>query len=62
MALPIAAFNIVEVSKPNIGERSPAMVRADVSVVLSVRDDIRKEWESELPNTILSSFLPFGIS
>uniref|UniRef100_A0A915IU13 Intron-binding protein aquarius n=1 Tax=Romanomermis culicivorax TaxID=13658 RepID=A0A915IU13_ROMCU len=46
MALPIANFNIVEVLKPNIGERSPASVRADIIITLNTRSDIRAEWEA----------------
>ena len=45
MALPLQGFTIVEVAKPNIGERQPSRVRADVSVHLSVRDQIKDEWE-----------------
>lgn len=46
MAQPITAFSIVEVGKPNIGERQPSRVRADVTVVLDVRNDVKNEWES----------------
>jgi len=46
MALPIQAFTIVEVAKPNIGERQPSRVRADIQVHLSVRDQIKDEWEN----------------
>merc|ERR1719193_334609 len=46
MALPIQAFTIVEVAKPNIGERQPSRVRADVTVHLSVREQIKDEWEN----------------
>ena len=45
MALTLNAFTIVEVAKPNIGERQPSRVRADVSVHLAVRDNIKMEWE-----------------
>lgn len=45
MALPVASFAVVEVSKPHIGEKKPSRVRADVSVTLSVRKDIQEEWE-----------------
>ena len=34
MALPLQSFTIVEVAKPNIGEKQPSMVRADVTVHL----------------------------
>ncbi|XP_017468597.1 PREDICTED: intron-binding protein aquarius [Rhagoletis zephyria] len=46
MALPIASFAVVEVTKPHIGERKPSRVRADVSVTLSVRKEIKEEWEN----------------
>lgn len=46
MALPIASFAVVEVSKPHIGEKKPSRVRADISVTLSVRRDIQEEWEN----------------
>ncbi|KAF0312815.1 RNA helicase aquarius [Amphibalanus amphitrite] len=45
MAQPIVNFAIVEVAKPNIGERRPARVRADVTVNLSVRPEVKAEWE-----------------
>ncbi|KAI2654745.1 RNA helicase aquarius [Labeo rohita] len=41
----IVSFSIVEVAKPNIGENWPARVRADVTINLNVRDNIRNEWE-----------------
>lgn len=45
MALPIQAFNIVEVAKPDLGAKHPARVRADVRVALAgLRPEIRKEW------------------
>lgn len=46
MALPIASFAVVEVAKPHLGEKKPSRVRADVSVTLSVRKEIKEEWES----------------
>ena len=46
MAHPIQAFNVIEVSKPNLGEEYPARVRADVSVNLNLRPEIKHEWES----------------
>merc|ERR1719402_514962 len=46
MALPLMGFTIVEVAKPNIGEKQPSRVRADVAVTLSVRDNIKQEWEN----------------
>lgn len=55
MAQTISSFSIVEVAKPNIGENWPARVRADVTISLNVRDQIKNEWEG----MNLSSFL-FG--
>ncbi|XP_041969753.1 RNA helicase aquarius [Aricia agestis] len=46
MAHPIQSFAVVEVAKPNIGEKAPSRVRADVTVTLSVRNEIKYEWES----------------
>ncbi|XP_017768552.1 PREDICTED: intron-binding protein aquarius isoform X2 [Nicrophorus vespilloides] len=46
MAQPIVTFAVVEVSKPNIGEKRPSRVRADVTVNLSVRPEIKAEWEN----------------
>lgn len=46
MALPIVTFAVVEVAKPNIGEKSPSRVRADVAVNLSVRKEVKNEWEN----------------
>ncbi|CAF2574473.1 unnamed protein product [Rotaria sp. Silwood2] len=45
MAQPITNFTIVEVSKANIGESHPSRVRADVTLVLNTRADIKQEWE-----------------
>ncbi|XP_006823851.1 RNA helicase aquarius [Saccoglossus kowalevskii] len=45
MALPITTFSVVEVAKPNIGENHPSQVRADITVVLNLRSEIRTEWE-----------------
>ena len=46
MAQPILSFAVVEVAKPNIGEKRPSRVRADVTVNLSVRPEIKSEWEN----------------
>ncbi|KAH8294727.1 hypothetical protein KR018_002206 [Drosophila ironensis] len=46
MALPIASFAVVEVAKPRLGEKKPSRVRADVGVTLSVRREIKEEWEN----------------
>ncbi|KAG7466190.1 hypothetical protein MATL_G00162160 [Megalops atlanticus] len=45
MAQTILSFSIVEVAKPNIGENWPARVRADITINLNVRDEIKREWE-----------------
>ncbi|XP_073465795.1 RNA helicase aquarius [Aquarana catesbeiana] len=45
MAQPIVAFSVVEVAKPNIGENWPTRVRADVTINLNVRNQIKDEWE-----------------
>uniref|UniRef100_A0A0R3RQH9 Intron-binding protein aquarius n=1 Tax=Elaeophora elaphi TaxID=1147741 RepID=A0A0R3RQH9_9BILA len=45
MALPLVEFQIVEVGKPLIGEKSPAVVKADLTINLPRRTDIRSEWE-----------------
>ena len=46
MAQPIVNFAVVEVAKPNIGENQPSRVRADVTVNLNVRREIKNEWEN----------------
>ncbi|XP_063985951.1 RNA helicase aquarius [Diachasmimorpha longicaudata] len=46
MAQPITQFAVVEVAKPNIGEKRPSRVRADVTINLSVRREIKSEWEN----------------
>ncbi len=46
MAHPIQAFSVVEVAKPKIGENHPARVRADVTVNLNLRPEIKAEWEN----------------
>ena len=46
MAQPIANFSICEVAKPNVGEDKPSRVRADITVTLSLRNEIKTEWEA----------------
>ncbi|CAD6201771.1 GSCOCG00002767001-RA-CDS [Cotesia congregata] len=46
MAQPITQFAVVEVAKPNIGEKRPSRVRADVTINLSIRKEIKSEWEN----------------
>ncbi|XP_058799863.1 RNA helicase aquarius [Phymastichus coffea] len=46
MAQPITQFAVVEVAKPNIGEKRPSRVRADITINLNVRKEIKSEWEN----------------
>jgi intron-binding protein aquarius len=46
MALPLNTCSIVEVAKPRIGEKAPAIVRADIGLTLPKRGDLRAEWET----------------
>lgn len=46
MAHPIEHFAVVEVAKPNIGETRPSRVRADVTVNLAVKAEVKAEWEN----------------
>ncbi|XP_073987602.1 RNA helicase aquarius [Rhodnius prolixus] len=46
MAQPIISFVVVEVTKPNIGELVPSRVRADVTVNLNLKSDVKVEWEN----------------
>ena len=46
MAIAINSFTIVEVRKPNLGEKHPSRVRADIVVNLNVRKEVKNEWES----------------
>lgn len=46
MAQPITQFAVVEVAKPNVGENKPSRVRADITINLSVRKEIKTEWEN----------------
>ncbi|KAE9418231.1 hypothetical protein Angca_003479 [Angiostrongylus cantonensis] len=46
MALLLDSFQIVEVGKPLVGEKSPAVVRGEFSVNVGRRADIKQEWES----------------
>jgi intron-binding protein aquarius len=43
MAQPILSFAVVEVAKPNNGEKRPSRVRADGTVNLSVKNEIKAE-------------------
>lgn len=46
MALLLDSFQIVEVGKPLVGEKSPAVVRGEFSVNVGRRADIKQEWEN----------------
>lgn len=46
MAQPIVNFAVCEVAQPNVGEDKPSRVRADITVNLSVRYEIKNEWEA----------------
>lgn len=46
MAQPIVNFTVCEVAKPNVGEDKPSRVRADITVNLNVRYEIKNEWEA----------------
>lgn len=46
MAQPIQNFAVCEVAKPNVGEDKPSRVRADITVNLNVRREIKNEWEA----------------
>ncbi|XP_063040700.1 RNA helicase aquarius isoform X2 [Engraulis encrasicolus] len=65
MAQTIMSFSIVEVAKPNIGENWPARVRADITVNLNVRDEIKREWEGLRKHDVcflvtVRPMLPYG--
>jgi len=47
MACPIQKFSIVEVTKPNLGEKVPGQVRAEAQInLLPFRGDVRGEWDA----------------
>jgi len=63
MAQPIQTFNIIEITKPNVGEKAPSRVRADVSIDLDfLKPDLRIEWDSLRRHDIgfLISLKPFN--
>ncbi|XP_054156654.1 RNA helicase aquarius-like [Oppia nitens] len=45
MAIGIDSFTIIEVRKPNLGDKQPSRVRADIVVNLNVHKDVKHEWE-----------------
>ncbi|ORX76621.1 hypothetical protein K493DRAFT_108639 [Basidiobolus meristosporus CBS 931.73] len=54
MAIPIETFSIVDVEKPNLGEKKPAKVAADVTFNISrYTPSIRDEWSSLRQHDIL---------
>ncbi|VDK57095.1 unnamed protein product [Cylicostephanus goldi] len=46
MALLLDSFQIVEVGKPFVGDKSPSVVKGEFAVNVGRRVDIRQEWES----------------
>ncbi|CAG8442045.1 1306_t:CDS:10 [Diversispora eburnea] len=54
MAVEIEQFNIVEVTKPNLGENKPAQVKADVTYKLGrYTESIQNEWDSLKQHDVL---------
>ncbi|CAD5223774.1 unnamed protein product [Bursaphelenchus okinawaensis] len=53
MALPITTTRIVHVGKPFVGYDCPSEVKADVTVNLPKRTDLRREWEGLRQNDVL---------
>lgn len=45
-----------QVAKPRVGESHPAQVRADVTVNLSVRPQVKKEWEGDYKSKYMFNF------
>lgn len=46
MATPVTNFNILEIGEPRLGEKRPSLVRADITVHLNLKRDVKTEWES----------------
>lgn len=46
MALAIDSLIITQVKSPNLGEKNPSKVKADIKVNLNVQSAVKKEWES----------------
>ncbi|CAJ0946367.1 unnamed protein product, partial [Mesorhabditis belari] len=46
MAQPLVDMKIIEVNKPKVSEKAPARVRAEFTVNIGKRHDIRQEWEA----------------
>ncbi|PAV90727.1 hypothetical protein WR25_12656 isoform A [Diploscapter pachys] len=53
MALLVEQFQIVEVAKPRVGEKSPASVRGELTVNVGRRMDVRTEWEALRKHDVL---------
>ncbi|ELT95764.1 hypothetical protein CAPTEDRAFT_198998 [Capitella teleta] len=53
MAHPMINIHIMEVAKPNIGENHPARVRADITINLNLRQEIKREWENLRKHDVL---------
>ncbi|CAK0785152.1 hypothetical protein CVIRNUC_008358 [Coccomyxa viridis] len=54
MALPVQAFNVVEVRKPNVGQNKPASVTADILLdTKRLRGDVRSEWDETKQHDVL---------
>ena len=54
MALPVHGLSVTEVAKPNLGERVPALVHAEVKVDLGTfSGDMRDEWEELREHDVL---------
>ena len=47
----------MEVAKPNIGENRPSRVRADVTLTLGVRPEIKEEWQGKKKTREISASL-----
>lgn len=46
MALNIDNFSVIEIGAPKIGEKNPSRIRAEIRVAVSVREKVKREWES----------------
>jgi len=54
MALPVHGLSVTEVAKPNLGERVPALVHAEIKVDLGTfSGDMRDEWEELREHDVL---------
>ena len=54
MALPVSKPAIVDVAPPKVGDKTPAFVRAEISLDVSrLNDNVRREWESLRPDDVI---------